>query len=392
MHDNSAPIIFTLLKAFARLCANLFVLFIFLAPLACQDSATEKSDPSAFKVGQGIDSNGLVVSGKHKTFQKTVQKADGSLKKVSIHLLDMIHIGPESYYSQIKDQLERITASSESALVLREGYYCNDSTGMNIIAVENPNYFKPKYLPGHGSKSLVEATIALSAFDEEDLIRLERSRFVKPSSCGDFTRSGANSISKVYESLAQDHGLVTQESIPHLFPPDTPSVKTDLDISVIAPHEKLVFGLYLSCVINEKCASKVGGFLHWLEEDHSLQAEAFRMVLHEIIHTSRNQNLIREITLQSKQEATDIIIPWGEGHMQVLEVEIRKLGYEQTEEIEMRIASCHEVVQNTLLSQLFETQCREEAARYSRASLCSTFKRIANDNQELLLSPPSYCD
>ena len=128
-----------------------------------------------------------------------------------------------------------------------------------------------------------------------------------------------------------------------------------------------------------------------MENDPGVQAQAYREILFDIIHSVRNKKLYEAISFEVRNGISDIIIPWGEAHMDFLYRELENDGFTELKSSEIQIASCVEVESNALLKQLFGEKCEKKRLELSQQYFCQSFEVMRKSAPNMNLGMPAYC-
>lgn len=323
-----------------------FCFGLIVAGLTLTACGTDSSDVSSFRPAPMPDGQEAGVVAEAREYRD----ARGN----RAFLLDMIHVGPQSYYDGIKSYIADLVAKRPDLIVLMEGVTCFGQSKTDAVTIRNPTRFDPTLMPGHGAGTVEEALAAVGATTFQDISRVESSGFLEMVTCSQLSRE--RTISGTYEDTATSLDLATQAS-QRLFPRGTPVHPADLDLSKLSPGEKLVFGSFISCLAEERCAQNPLSMIGWMSYSPTPQAKAFQAVINHVILDKRNQAVQTALEAAAKPGSRAILMPWGEAHMKDLYVRLERMGFSLVDTREVPLASCRKIVGNELLQSLFGPFC-----------------------------------
>jgi hypothetical protein len=299
----------------------------------------------------------FVEQGQIKAEVQTYTKED---KKIV--LIDMVHVGPKSFYKAVSSTMKRYEKSN--AVILQEGVrHCQNTGDVYMLPGETANFkvleelYEQRFIshPDSAREELLAAGFMEKKCQYDEVIR--RPDFLERLS-GRFS---------LYGVVAGVGLLRSQGTIANLYPKSIKLSSGDIATAKFTSVvEKAAAGSIVQCLLTLKAKGGCVPFKEWSKTD------AAKAIQDEIILNRRNDillgitfntlNLTSDFGLnyslpKNLNQVDTIILPWGAAHMPSGLIEaIENMGFIKAKKEGVVYTSCERFKKNIIINAILNNQ------------------------------------
>lgn len=309
----------------------LFILLLALQIWSCKVRSPLALPASFYLSGQ---QDHLMVNFQSLTMIKPTEMGN---KKVV--LIDMVHVGPDAYYSRVQKIIREITESSEPSIILQEGVFYSKPK----YVVANPSAYKlgqsPFSLPDPiPSDHQIDARFL--TIKSNDLTELTRSGFLQLVPAD---RQMIPNLATYYQDIAKKNGMTMQADFPDLYPQSAKSIQGDIDLAQLPLYQQILFEMHLGCYIMELPSCQNTPLYSYFYQ-HPQRRQYLIRLADKIIEQTREMHLLAKIQALHQAGNPTLILPWGTDHTSRLYNKLAENGYTLHAVQSNTFASCQKLI------------------------------------------------